>query len=158
MDVELGLSIGSVLGRIGDGVLEECGKLSRDQLNRRVDLAEANTAYQLATHIAGSTEYWVLEVVGRIPSHRDRQSEFAARGSADELRRRYRRWMAFIPTALANLDSTRLGQVVNPPDEYVRTGHLGQDLTVVDCLLHAVEHASLHLGQLQITRQLLERR
>src|SRR5437762_786147 len=60
MDVELGLSIGSVLGRIGDGVLEECGKLSRDQLNRRVDLAEANTAYQLATHIAGSTDLGAL--------------------------------------------------------------------------------------------------
>jgi uncharacterized damage-inducible protein DinB len=145
----------SVLERIGSETLRQCELFSADQLNAAVGLPETNTAFQLATHIAGATEFWVVEIGGGVTVERDRPQEFRASGSIEDLRRRYARWMSEARAVLMAINDADLSRRVEVKAEYATAGGLPAKLTVADCLLHAVEHAALHLGHLEITRQIV---
>ncbi|HLG63559.1 MAG TPA: DinB family protein [Ktedonosporobacter sp.] len=140
-------SLAFVLERIVRNAMAQFRDVSDADLNRPLELPESNTALVLATHLIGSAEYWVLQLAGGQDVHRERSAEFRATGSAAELVARYERWLTAMQQLLQTLPEERLDQVVNVP-------HLGA-ITVRDALLHAVEHAALHLGHLELTRQLL---
>ena len=105
-----------------------------------------NSLAAMATHIAGSGAYLIKEVIGRQPIHRDREAEFAAQG-AD-------------PSALrARLDGAAktVAQVLSP----LTPGQMEEDRKYRDrtakvrwIILHVIEHTALHLGHMQLTRQL----
>jgi hypothetical protein len=67
---------------------------------------------------------------------------------------RYERWMAAVHQVLEPLPDAKMGQIVGPPVVYRYSSDDGPT-TVRDALLHAVEHSALHLGHIQITRQVL---
>jgi|SRR5579875_56040 uncharacterized damage-inducible protein DinB len=144
----------SVLERIALGALAQFDDMTDADLNRSLELPESNTVFALATHLIGSAEYWVLQLAGGRDVQRDRLSEFHATGTRAELVARYERWLAAMYEVMHALPDERLDQQVNLPAHY-HTRYLGETRTVRDALLHAVEHCALHLGHLEITRQLL---
>lgn len=149
-------SFALVLERIGRDVLAQLNTLPDTLLNQPLPLPETNSLFALATHLVGMSEFWVLALVGQQQIQRDRSAEFLAVGTADELVRRYTQWLEHMHEVLNSLPDSSMGHIVEPPDEYRTTGGLVDGpVTVLDCLLHTIEHSALHLGHIQLTRQFL---
>jgi hypothetical protein len=113
---------------------------------------EISTLYGLATHIAGATEFWVVEAAGGADVHRNRPGEFAASGSLADLRARYDEVMAEVRDLLSRLTDDDLAGMyrreANPAQ-----GVSAYEGTRAECIVHALEHAALHVGHLEIERQ-----
>lgn len=113
---------------------------------------DMNSISVLVFHTTGSVRFWIGDIVAQQSSNRDRDAEFRVRGvGMDVLKKRLADNLEYARTALnkmslRNLETTR----INPAD--------GSELTVAWALLHALEHATSHLGQIQITRQLWEQK
>ena len=116
---------------------------------------DINTMYGLATHIVGSGEFWILEAAGGRDVHRQRLAEFTASGSMDELRARFDRLLADTHEVLARLTDDDLNAMFRR-DANSSQGIGAVERTVAECLVHALTHIALHLGHLQIQRQLWE--
>jgi uncharacterized damage-inducible protein DinB len=101
----------------------------------------SNSIGNLLLHLTGSVRQWVVGGVGDSPVERDRQQEFDERTPIprSELIGRLRQAVAEADAALANLDGARLGE---------RRQIRGEDLTLLDAVYHAVEHFSMHSGQI----------
>jgi Protein of unknown function (DUF664) len=103
---------------------------------------DANALAGLMSHVASSAEWWVLSCVGDGPLERDREAEFAAVTDWLTMRERLRRWLAASEALLAGMDAAALASV---------SRHPAGDRMKRRCLLHTVEHLSLHLGHVEIT-------
>lgn len=124
------------------------------ELNWRPPAPDANSLYVIATHILGNAEAWVLGIVCGEPVGRDRDAEFRASGSdpsglisrARDLSDEFGRALRALPPSA--LDERRepapplLG--IGPPD----------GLSVREALMRVLVHALMHVGQMQITRDL----
>jgi uncharacterized damage-inducible protein DinB len=153
MDAEietLSRQIRSLLGRVCD-----CLKgLSETQLNWRPPVAGANSAYVITAHTLANARAWVLGIACGQPVERDRPAEFRASGhdpagllaSAERLSQE-------IGAALAALTPSDLDRRLVPSPMLWGEGE-PWEISVREALFHVVEHASLHLGQLQMTRDL----
>jgi uncharacterized damage-inducible protein DinB len=114
--------------------------------------SDMNSMAVLATHLAGAERYWIGDMVGQDPSGRVRATEFQARDVDSEmlselLDRVFDHSQGVLnEIGLEDLGTTRL----DPRD--------GERYTVAWCLHHALEHTAIHLGHLQVTRQLYDRR
>ncbi len=114
--------------------------------------AEMNSLAVLVTHTAGAERYWIGDVAAGRPSSRDRDAEFRVRGiEPGALLGKLRDNLAFArqalePLTLGDLEATRT------------SGRDGSEVTVFRALSHALEHAALHAGQIQLTRQLWDQR
>ena len=102
---------------------------------------ESNSVGNLLLHLTGNIRQWIVAGVGNEPFTRHRDAEFAARGgaSAEELLAELERTLADVDRVLARLTADRLEE---------RCAIQGRDLTVLDAILHVVEHFSYHLGQI----------
>lgn len=116
---------------------------------------DINTMYGLATHIAGSGEFWILQAAGGREMNRQRLAEFSASGSLGDLRARYGRWLADSHEVLASLSDEDLSSVYRRDPEPSQ-GLSRVERPVAECIVHALEHTALHVGHLQIQRQLWE--
>jgi len=105
-----------------------------------------NSLAVLAAHIAGAEHFWIAEIVAGRPATRDRQAEFATRASssADVVR-------LLEATALETREI--LQSLTNADLEGTRAAE-GNKVPVRWCLLHVIDHTSLHLGHMQVTFQL----
>jgi len=105
-----------------------------------------NSLAVLAAHLAGSETFWMKEIIARQPVQRNRDAEFQTR-KAD-----VSKLMAGLDFAGAAskevLSTLREGQMEEERD--VR----GRKVTVRWAILHVFEHTALHLGHMQLTRQL----
>jgi uncharacterized damage-inducible protein DinB len=114
--------------------------------------AEMNSLGILAAHVAGSERYWIGDVVAQDPSNRDRATEFRTQAQdAAALKRR-------LADALAHSRSTLQQLTVEGLSETRVSARDGREFTVGWALAHALEHTALHLGHMQITRQMWEAR
>jgi len=136
-------------------VRQEIEDLPDQTLNEVLAIQPTNTLFQLGTHIAGSARYWAITNTGGTNFHRDRDAEFMASGSPSEL--------------IANLD--QLIQQINDHVATLAAGQLDQPVSIAaasfsnwdepgpipqrHALLHAIAHTALHLGHIQLTRQVL---
>ena len=109
-----------------------------------------NSIAVLIVHLTGAERYWIGDVALGESSGRDRAVEFHARGiSLDALLARLADTSAYAQSALTLLTLGDLEQErVSPRD--------GRKFSVAWALLHALEHTAIHLGHIQITRQLWE--
>ncbi|MGO8948598.1 MAG: DinB family protein, partial [Ktedonobacterales bacterium] len=148
------VQIASVLDNIGRDVLAQLKGLSHEDLNRPLTLPETNTLFALATHLVGAAEFWVLVLAGGRSIPRDRPAEFRASGSLSDLTARYESWIAGVHEVLDALAPEKMEQRIDL-SRYRSSPSPSQEVSVREALLHAVEHSALHLGQIQITRQLL---
>lgn len=128
--------------------------LTEAQLNWRPPIDGANSAYVIAAHTLGNARAWVLGIAcGRLIG-RDRPAEFRASGrDATELTAQARQLSDDMAEALAALTPSDLDRRLVPPRSLWGEGE-PWEISVREALLHVVEHAALHLGQLQITRDL----
>jgi hypothetical protein len=109
-----------------------------------------NSLAVVATHLAGSVRYWVGEVAGGRPAHRDRDAEFRAEaGEAGELVKRVSEAIQFARAVLDKLPPDQLDEVVEARGDMVSRRN---------AVVHALTHASIHVGHMEITRQLWEAR
>lgn len=101
----------------------------------------SNSVGNLVLHLAGNLRQWVVSGVGGAPDERRREEEFQARGGwdADEV--------------LATLEEVveRAASVLREadPGEVLETRTIqGMDVTAMEAVYHAVEHFSMHTGQI----------
>jgi uncharacterized damage-inducible protein DinB len=101
----------------------------------------SNSAGNLVLHVCGNARQWIVGGVGGAPDTRERQVEFDARGGVTraELVALLERTFADLDRTLRGLDAARLLE---------RRVVQGQDVTVLEIILHVVEHVSHHTGQL----------
>jgi len=113
---------------------------------------EMNSIDVLITHLAGAERYWIGDVAMGESSDRVREAEFHVKGaSASDLQARLDASLAYAQEALEKLDLPDLESTrTNPRD--------GKPVTVAAALLHPLEHTAIHLGHIQLTRQLWEER
>lgn len=123
--------------------------LGDDLATRTPGLPGANSPYALLTHCLGVVEFWVGHVVLGRDSHRDRDAEFSATGPVEPLLEQSRETRHRLAKDLRDLD----------PDAPVRNPSPGrpesQPMSRAYALQHLYTELAQHLGQLEITRDLL---
>lgn len=109
---------------------------------------ETNSISVLVFHVTGSERYWIGDVAMRESSDRDREMEFKIHDVGVEiLKKRLEDSLAYARTVLDRLTLNDLERERIAPKG-------GKSFTVAFALLHALEHAMLHLGHIEITSQL----
>lgn len=129
--------------------------LTEAQINWRPTLDEGNSLYAVAAHTLGNAQAWVLGIACGVDLRRDRPAEFAATG-ADTFWLRYEltRLSSQITGALTAMTPDQLERRFVPPQELWGDGNPAHEITPRYALLHVIEHASLHLGHAELTRDL----
>ncbi len=123
--------------------IEDCiGMLTPEQVWQRGSEQE-NAAGNLLLHLTGNIRQWILSGVGGAPNTRQRDAEFAARGTAapDEMLRTLRTTLDEANQVIRTLPHARL------------TGRVtiqGHHVTVLEAIYHVVEHFSGHAGQIML--------
>jgi len=111
---------------------------------------EMNSINVLVTHICGSERYWIGEIACGDDSNRVRAEEFKVGGlNSADLSAKIIAATQYAQSALQKLSVDDL------PLEKSHTRD-GKPVTVGWALLHALEHAAIHLGHIQITRQIMD--
>jgi uncharacterized damage-inducible protein DinB len=125
-----------LLGRITDCL----GRLDYGQVWARGSENE-NSVGNLALHLCGNVRQWIVAGVGGRPDVRQRDAEFEARGGLDpkELAGRLSAIVCEAKEVIAALTPERLEQRVKIQN---------YDLTVLEAVLHVLEHFSHHTGQI----------
>ena len=120
--------------------IEAClDKLTPEQIWTRGGDSQ-NAAGNLVLHLAGTVRQWILHGAGSQPDVRQRDAEFAARElDPRELQRRLRETVDEAAALLLALPHARLLERVTI-QKY--------DLTVLEAILHVVEHFAEHTGQI----------
>jgi hypothetical protein len=129
-------------------IVEELGD---DLANQRLDVDGSNSPYVVLTHCLGVMEYWAGHVVAGRSIERDRDAEFVASGPVAPLVERARSAQARLhdDAAVADPRATPRGYV-RPEDAVLPLGR-----TQGGALLHVYEELAQHLGQMQVTRDVL---
>lgn len=113
---------------------------------------DMNTLSVLVVHTIGAERYWIGDVAGQEPSGRVRASEFESPGmSAAELLERARETLAHSQLVLSRLTASDF-------EALREVGEDGRRVTVAWAVLHALEHTAIHVGHIQLTRQLWDQR
>ncbi len=116
----------------------------------RVPVDGANSIAVLVAHALASQADWLHLASGRSIA-RDRDAEFRTRGrSADDLLVAIDRAAAAVP------DLVRAA--VDGGVETMRRTRDGRPVSGLYCLLHALQHTTEHVGQAELTRQLVQAR
>ncbi|MEW6404958.1 MAG: DinB family protein [Chloroflexota bacterium] len=141
----------SILEGCHNDIWRQIGDLTFDGLDW-IPSPDMNSITVLVYHLTGAERYWIGDVVDQTPSGRDRNGEFRVKNmGADALKTRLDENMEYIRKAVGKLSLTDLAATrVSPRD--------GRTFTVAWALLHALEHSMLHLGHIEMTRQLWESR
>lgn len=151
-----GAAILAALEEIAQDAIAVIGALADEELNCPVPLERANTLFVLGTHLVGAAEYWVLERAGGHVLNRDRASEFEAAGSGAELVERFERWLESAGDVIGGMDAADFDRVSpQPAGSRSAVGDDDPTMTARDCLLHAVVHSATHVGEMQLTVQVL---
>ncbi len=111
---------------------------------------ESNSIGNLLLHLDGSTRGWIINVAGGANSPRDRQQEFDERGRIPrtELIARLKQTLAEADEVLARLDGATLLERRQTP---------WKEVTLLWAVYHAVEHFSMHTGQIIILAKMRSR-
>jgi uncharacterized damage-inducible protein DinB len=110
---------------------------------------DMNSISVLVVHLTGAERYWIGDVAAQDPTERDRDAEFRVHDLGKDI---------LIKRLTDSLDYARktLQEYKIQDLERIVAARNGRTSTVAWALLHALAHATLHLGQIQITRQLWE--
>jgi hypothetical protein len=140
----------NILDGIKDEILDTIRDLDEAALNWTPLSAEmTNSVYSLVVHICGSESQMIHHLVGGLQINRDRDAEFIAKGtSVAELEGLMKNASK---TSREVLESLNAGQLTE-----VRDSGLWGKFTVRRAILRQIHHQALHLGQVQLTKQLYE--
>ena len=147
-------AVASYVDRAVEAMADIVGDLGDDLANARPALPGANSPYAILRHCLGVMEFWGGQVVAGRTVDRSREAEFRASGPVADLiasaQQAQRRFRADLVTADPRA-RPRGGHSGTGPDELELTsqGH---------ALLHVMEEVCQHLGQMELTRDLLRQR
>jgi uncharacterized damage-inducible protein DinB len=107
----------------------------------------SNSIGNLLLHLSGNLRQWIVAGVGGEADTRDREREFTIREPlpAAELLERLGETVRAADSVLAALDPARLTDEVHIQ---------GRNATVLEAIYHAVEHFSMHTGQITYVTKL----
>jgi len=147
------------------GYLTEFNILRRDIQNSLKGLSDeganwhplpeaTNSIYAILTHIIGADQFWIHQVIEGKKIQRDRAAEFRASGNLGELLARWDKHWTIIESSLGTLSRLQLSETravpFRPEPE--------EPVTLQWIILHLISHYAVHLGHIQLTRQLWDRR
>ncbi|WP_233283256.1 DinB family protein [Prescottella equi] len=126
--------------------------MTAEQANRVPDLPGANSPYAIGAHCVGMADYWGGSLIAGLRIPRDRDSEFRAHGDPQQLCAELTRIRNELPqhVAIALTEGVR----DRTPAGTTR-GDTARTASATWMLLHIVRELSQHLGQLEITRDVL---
>jgi len=105
-----------------------------------------NSLAVMTIHLAGSEAFWIKEIIGRQPIQRDRDAEFVIKGLGfAELAAKLEAGAKNSTAILSSLTASQLEETRKFRDRTV---------TVRWAILHVIEHFAMHIGHMQLTRQL----
>jgi uncharacterized damage-inducible protein DinB len=133
--------------RVHDEIFRWSDGLSDDQLNWTPAAKDTNSIGNLISHILGVELFWVANRIGGQPVNRDRAAEFSHRMSREGLLQRRAEVEAKVREALDKLTTSDLNRVIS-----IRSG----DVPAGRFLLYVISHVSGHMGQVIVTRKLLD--
>jgi hypothetical protein len=134
-----------------DGMIEIVRDLGDELACTRPGLPGANSPYAILTHCLGVMNYWAGHTVAGREVERDRDAEFRATGSVNVL----------IQACTAAKRQFAADLAVAEPDQPLRRPPLastwkGRELENQGAaLLHVLEEVTQHLGQAELTRDVL---
>jgi uncharacterized damage-inducible protein DinB len=115
-----------------------------------VPQSDMNSIGVMVFHLTGAERYLIGEVITGDNSNRDRDAEFKVQGmELNALFKRLADNRAYISGVLEGLTLADL--------ETRRMFRHQREVTVGWVLGHALKHTATHMGQIQLTRQLLDR-
>jgi uncharacterized damage-inducible protein DinB len=120
--------------------------LTDEQLNWKPAVTETNSIGNLMSHILGAEMFSVVERVGGQPVNRDRSAEFANRVTHDTLVQRRAEVETRVRGTLDKLTAADLDRMVATPNG---------EASVRQFMMYVVSHLSGHMGQVIMTRKLL---
>jgi hypothetical protein len=133
------------MARIVEGLGDELA-------NEAPTLPDANTPFAILTHCLGVLEYWGGATVAGRSIERDRAAEFTARGDVAGLLERTEAARRRVHDDLEGLVALAVPtQVARNPDDPVPYSE-----TKGAVLLHILEELFQHLGQMELTRDMLQ--
>ena len=110
-----------------------------------------NSITVMTVHLLGAETYWMGVAINE-PPDRDRDAEFQVKGlSARDLKDRLDSADQFIKRIFAGLTLPYLEEVRHSPRN-------NKKFSVGWSIIHALEHTALHVGQIQLTRQLWDKK
>jgi hypothetical protein len=136
-----------------DRVAATLDGLTESQANRRPELPGANSVYVIVSHVLGNARSMILGIVCDRIQSRDRPAEFSASGGIAGLQAAARALTDEIVAAIADIPLSELDRRLVPTQELWGEGPL-REMSVRGVLVATIEHASIHLGQLQVTRDM----
>jgi hypothetical protein len=123
-------------------------KLNKEQLNWKPAIANANSLYVLAVHTLANAEENILYMLRGQESLRQREQEFLAYAdSAENLLAYWQEARVRLQDALLEVTSEDLVREINHPRRGMATG--------LEILIIVARHAAEHLGQAELTRDLM---
>lgn len=126
-----------------------CRELGEDGVNARIpDPPGSNSAFALVTHVAGVMARWGRTVNRGLVVPRDRAAEFTATGTLEEA-------LAVLEAARAALHEDVLACDPGAPPRNPPPDEPDAYATQGEVLLHVYEELAQHLGQLEVTRDVL---
>jgi uncharacterized damage-inducible protein DinB len=121
--------------------------LTEAQLNWKPSAQDTNSIGNLMSHILGAEMFSVVERVGGESVQRDRSAEFSNRVTRDALLQRRAEVERRVRETLDKLTAPDLDRVVNTPNGAAPVGRF---------LMYVISHLSGHMGQVIMTRKLLD--
>lgn len=114
---------------------------------------DTNSIYAILSHLVGSDNFWVRQIIGAQTFKRDRDAEFRASGRLSEILDFWQRISKENEEILRKLNSSRLSETRTLPSRPDRGL-----VTIRWCILRLISHYGIHLGHIQLTRQMWEQR
>lgn len=134
-----------------EGMLATCRELGEGLINARLSPPGSNSPYAIVVHCVGVMDFWGEHKVAGRANHRDRDAEFRASGTLDQLEPLVRGGRARLAEAVAGADWSAPCRGQDRPE--TRTRPAGR--TQGGALVHVLEELVQHRGQLEVTADLL---
>ena len=134
-----------------DRMVEALLVLGDERVNERPDLPGANSPFAIVTHCLGVLEFWGGAMVAGRRIRRDRDAEFVASGRVDELLARVEAARGQLAEDIAGSEWDDRPRLPVDPEDAERPDGQRQG----GVLLHILEELFQHLGQLELTRDVL---
>ena len=134
---------GEIRGQIRNALMN----LNDDAANWFPLSEDTNSIYAILSHMIGSQDYWVRQVITGEKIQRDKEAEFHSSGSLSEILSRWEKNSSEIEEILGKLSLGQLAETRTAPTR-------PEPVTVRWTILHLISHNAIHLGHIQISRQL----
>jgi uncharacterized damage-inducible protein DinB len=132
--------------RIHTEIFQWSEGLTDDQINWKPPVKDTNSIGNLMSHILGAEMFSVVNRVGGQPVNRDRSAEFSNRVTRDGLVQRRAEVERRVRETFDQLTATDLQRVVTTQNGEAPVGKF---------LLNLVSHLSGHMGQVIMTRKVI---